>query len=128
MTEWAHKQAGVYLKIIVDLIQRLYAAQDAGDEAAEDAARKKIEYLPLEIMVRSGWRRPGEDAGTPEEYQIVLGTGGPAVRITGALYSWGEPATAVLEYADWDTPWTAYPADAEEELALLEFARQFYWG
>jgi len=127
MTEWAHKQAGVYLKIIVELIQRLHAAQDAGDKAEENEVRKKIEYLPLEVLVRSGWYRPGEDAG-PEEYQIVLGTGGPAVRITGALYSWGEPATAVLEYADWDTPWTAYPVDVEEELALLEFARQSYWG
>src|SRR5690606_8509499 len=128
MTEWAHQQAGVYLKIIVDLIQRLHAAQDAGDKAAEDAARKKIEYLPLEVLVRSGWRRPGEVAGTPEEYQIVLRTGGPAVRLTGAQYSWGAPATSVLEYADWDTPWTTYPVDAEEELALLEFARLSYWG
>src|SRR5690606_30845788 len=128
MTEWAHQQAGVYLKIIVDLIQRLHAAQDAGDKAAEDAARKKIEYLPLEVLVRSGWRRPGEDAGTPEEYQILLSTGGPAVRIVGDLGRYGEPTTAVLEYADWGMPWTAYPTDVEASRALLEFARQFYYG
>ena len=123
----AHEQAKVNLKIIVEFIQRLRAAQDAGDEAAEDAARTEIEDLPLEVTVRSGWQRPGE-AMEPEEYQILLCTGGPAVRITGALDRWGEPATAALEYADWGTPWTDYPANDEEAQALLEFARQFYYG
>jgi|SRR5690606_19552473 len=126
-TAMARAQAKSQLEHIVRLIQSLRAAQDTEDEAAEDAVREEIDYLPLEVLVRSGWHRPGEDAG-PEEYQIVLGTGCPAVRITGALDSWREPVTAVLEYADWWTPWTAYPADVEEELALLEFARQFYYG
>jgi len=131
MTERAHAQAMAHLEIIVELIQRLRAAQDAGDEAAEDAAREEIEDLPLEVLVRSGWHRPGEAMEPyepPEEYQILLCTGGPAVRIVGTLTRLGEPETAALEYADWGTPWTTYPVDAEEELALLEFARQSYWG
>jgi len=127
MTERAHEQGRAHLEIIVELIQRLRAAQDAGDQAAEDAARAEIEELPLEVTVRSGWRRPGE-VMEPEEYQILLATGGPAVRITGVLGRWGEPITALLEYADWGAPWTAYYADAEEEKVLLEFARQFYYG
>src|SRR5690606_39861453 len=93
------------LEIIVELMQRLRAAQDAGDEDAEDAAREEIEGLPLEVTVRSGWRRPGE-AMEPEEYQILLCTGGPAVRIVGYLGRYGEPTTAVLQYQDWSTPWT----------------------
>src|SRR5690606_16248676 len=110
------------------------------DEAAEDAVRAEIKDLPLEVLVRSWWHRPGEEKEL-EEYQIVLqpfevvknvddSTGGPAVRIIGALSinRWEGPVTAVLEYADWGTPWTAYPADAAEEQALLEFARQFYYG
>jgi len=128
MTEWARTQAAAHLETIVELIQRLRAAQDAGDQAAEDEARAAIEELPLEVLVRSGWRRPGEDDGTPEEYQILLATGGPAVRIVGDLDHYGEPTTAVLEYADWGMPWTAYPADTEAARALLEFARQFYYG
>ena len=127
MAEQAHEQAKVNLKIIVEFIQRLRAAQDAGDEAAEDAAREEIWYLPLEVTVRSGWQRPGE-AMEPEEYQILLATGGPAVRIVGDLDLWGEPATAVLQYQHWGIPWTEYPADGEEAQALLEFARQFYYG
>src|SRR5690606_3542667 len=127
MTEQAHAQAKDQLEIIVELMQRLRAAQDAGDEDAEDAAREEIEGLPLEITVRSGWRWPGE-AMEPEEYQILLCTGGPAVRIVGYLGRYGEPTTAVLQYQDWSTPWTAYLADAEAARALLDFARQFYYG
>jgi len=128
MTTRAHEQARAHLAHIEELLRRLHEARDAGDEAAEDAARAAIEELPLEVTVRSGWRRPGEDAGTPEEYQILLATGGPAVRIVGDLNHYGEPTTAVLEYADWGTPWTTYPADIEEAWVLLEFARQFYYG
>jgi len=128
MTEQAHAQAREHLENIAELLRRLHEAQDAGDEAEEAAAREEIENLPLEVLVRSGWHRPGEDAGTPEEYQILLATGGPAVRIVGDLDRWEEPANAVLEYADWGTPWTAYPADAEAARVLLEFARQFYYG
>jgi len=128
MTEWARTQAVAHLETIVELMQRLRAAQDAGDEAAEEAARAELDELPLEVLVRSGWRRPGEDDGTPEEYQILLSTGGPAVRITGVLGRYGEPTTAVLQYQDWGTPWTEYPADDEEAQALLEFAREFYYG
>ena len=127
MMTTAQAQAREHLVHIVELLRRLNEALDAGDEAAEDAARTEIEELPLEVTVRSGWRRPGE-AMEPEEYQILLTTGGPAVRIVGDLDRWGEPANAVLEYADWGTPWTAHPADAGEARALLEFAREFYYG
>ena len=128
MTEWARTQAVAHLEAIVELMQRLRAAQDAGDQAAEDEVRAEIDELPLEVLVRSGWRRPGEDVGTPEEYQLLLSTGGPAVRIVGDLGRYGEPTTAVLEYADWGMPWTAYPTDVEASRALLEFAREFYYG
>jgi len=127
MTEWARTQAAAHLETIVELIQRLRAAQDAGDQAEEEAVRVEIDELPLEVAVRSGWRRPGE-VMEPEEYQILLCTGGPAVRITGVLGRWGEPITATLEYSDWGTPWEVYLADDEEERALLEFAREFYYG
>ena len=127
-TERAHAQARAHLAHIVELLRRLHEALDAGDEAAEDAAREEIDELPLEVLVRSGWHRPGEDAGTPEEYQILLCTGGPAVRIVGDLGRYGEPTTAVLQYQDWGTPWTEYPAGDEEARALLEFAREFYYG
>src|SRR5690606_24208973 len=121
MTAQAHAQAKDQLEIIVELMQRLRAAQDAGDEAAEDAARTEIEELPLEVTVRSGWRRPGE-AMEPEEYQILLTTGGPAVRIVGTLNQWGEPETAKIQFQDWFTPWEELETSAEDAEALLTFA------
>lgn len=126
MTERAHAQAMAHLDTIMELIQRLRAAQDAGDETEEAAVREEIENLPLEVLVRSGWLRPGE-AMEPVEYQILLTTGGPAVRIVGDLGRYGEPTTAVLQYQDWGTPWAVYLAHDAEEQALLEFARLFYY-
>lgn len=124
----ARDQAKAHLEHITTLIQRLRDAQDAGDKAAEDAARAEIEKLPREILVLFGWRRLDEDIGPPREYQILLATSGPVVRIVGTLDCWGYPISAVLEYTNWDKPWTKYPADAAEEQVLLEFARQFYYG
>lgn len=128
MMTTAQAQAREHLAHIVELLRRLNEALDAGDEAAEDAAREEIEDLPIEVLVRSGWRRPGEDAGTPEEYQILLATGGPAVRIVGTLNQWGEPETAKLQFQDWFTPWEELETSAEDVDALLTFARQFYYG
>jgi hypothetical protein len=62
------------------------------------------------------------------EYQILLSFGGPSVRITGNLDTYGQPDTARLEYQDWGTPWTPLPLTAEEREDVLTFAQQFYYG
>lgn len=51
------------------------------DERSEDA-EQMIHEDPLSVLVRDGWREPGghTDEG-PEEYEILLSTGGPATRI-----------------------------------------------
>ena len=79
--------------------------EQAGDyESQEDAERAMYEN-PLDISFRSGWTG-AHDNMTPEEFQILLCTGGPAVRIVGELGNHGEPCRAWLEYQDWGTPWT----------------------
>lgn len=94
----------------------------------EDAARRVIEETPLSIEVRSDWHTPGEP-GESAEYNILLGTGGPACRIIGSLNGHSEPEDARFEYQDWFKPWTtANNLSREEEDALLEFARSFYFG
>jgi hypothetical protein len=73
-----------------------------------------------------------------EEFNILLATGGPAVRIVGELDQ-GEPSRAWLEVQDWFTPWTEYvgttsksdPGMLENQASqdvLLTYARQFYFG
>lgn len=63
------------------------------------------------------------------EYNILLGTGGPALRIIGDLGEHHISESAHLEYQDWFTPWEQYYLEAKEERqAVLAYAQQFYYG
>lgn len=100
----------------------------AGDcESREDAEQRIVED-PLSVEVRSGWVTPGqgEETGTYDEFQILLCTGGPAVRIMGELSN-NQPSRAWIEYQDWGTPWTHAPSIIEQD-TLLTYCRQFYFG
>ena len=105
-----------------------YDAQTVTDQQREDyhdkdAAREAIQEDPLSVEVRSGWVSIGGNM-EPEEFQILLCTGGPAVRIMGELDEHGEPSRAWLEYQDWGTPWTHYATRGAQD-ALLAYAREF---
>jgi len=108
------------LENIKELVERL----EQGDETAHD----DILVVPISVQVRSGWYTPGAGSPAPAEYRILLITGGPAVQITGTLGRWGEPKTAKIQYQDWFAPWEELETSAEDEEALLTFARQFYYG
>jgi hypothetical protein len=95
-------------------------------ESREDA-EQRIQEDPLSVEVRSGWYQPGGD-NEPEEFKILLCTGGPAVQIRGELDQHGEPHRAWLEYQDWFTPWIEYHGDAVNHDALLTYCRQFYFA
>jgi len=90
-----------------------------------DAVRERIQEGPLSVEVRSGWYSPGGDSA-PEEFNILLSTGGPALRIRGELDEHCQPSRAWLEYQDWGTSWTQY-FDAEQA-TLLTYCQQFYFG
>src|SRR5690606_9175128 len=61
----------------------------------ESAAFETIVGYPLDLRVLT------DDDGVPTgEYEILLSTGGPAVRIVGRLNEWDEPVTAVLQCQD----------------------------
>jgi hypothetical protein len=103
-------------------LQELEAA--AGDCKDQDEARQRIEEDALSVEVRSGWTTPGEEMEA-EEFNILLTTGGPAVRIRGELDG-SEPRRAWLEVQDWGKPWTEYvPADQD---TLLAYASCFFFG
>jgi hypothetical protein len=103
------------------------AATVDGDEMKDaDAVRERIQESPLSVEVRSGWCASKADM-TPEEFCILLSTGGPALRIMGELDEHGQPSRAWLEYQDWGTPWTHHYVEGLAD-ALLTFAQQFYFG
>lgn len=110
-------------------LQKLEALSLLENWGDEDGARSAIDERPLSVEVRSGWYAPGNQKdATPEEYCILLGTGGPASRVIGELSEYGEAQTAGYEYQDWFQPWTAARLTVEEEETLLKWAQQFYFG
>jgi hypothetical protein len=115
-----------WLATIEELIERLDKSESSDAEETTETVLQEIHEGPLSVQVRDGWRNPGvpnEDG--PDEYEILLSTGGPALRIYGKLGAHCGPESAELQYQDWFTPWTRFPA-AEE--TLLRYAAQFYFG
>jgi len=51
----------------------------AGDCENEEQAREAIQNDRYRLQVRAGWHDPGTVDMTPEEFEILLCTGGPAV-------------------------------------------------
>lgn len=94
-------------------------------ENVEDVCTR-IQESPLSVQVREGWHNPGE-AGELEDFEILLSTGGPALRIMGELDEHKQPHRAWLEYQDWGTPWTHHYVEGLSD-ALLTFCTQFYFG
>lgn len=116
LAEWDEENA--------DELEELEAA--AGDCSDRDEAEERIQDDALSVEVRSDWHTPG-DGSDPTEFQILLCTGGPAVRIMGEMEQ-GEPSRAWLEYQDWGIPWTERVNQGGDHYALLTYARCFYFG
>lgn len=140
-TEQIKSAAETWLAAYAGIRGLVEALREAGDDDDKrECARCDIMEYPLEVTVRSGWRAPGADRDAkPEEFCILLSTGGPASRIIGTLNEHGEPETARLEVQDWGTPWEDVSRDvfASElsfvdrvkiEPTLLAYAREFYFG
>jgi hypothetical protein len=90
-------------------------------EAIQDFASE----MPLSVLVRSDWHAPGSEF-TPSQFELLLSTGGPAVRIIGELDHNREPYRPQLQYQDWNIPWTDHP---ESKVDWLEwFAGLFWYG
>ena len=120
----AKNQARAQLDSIIEMVTAL----DTEDDEAREEAMQTIQDDPLSVQVRSGWCDPGEENLVPQEFEILLCTGGPACRILGELDEHREPDRARLEYQDWGTPWTPVFMTADESEAVLRYCQQFYFG
>lgn len=99
----------------------------AGDCESREDAEQRITEDPLSVQIRNGWHDPGAES-EPEEFEILLSTGGPTTRIIGELDEHCEPTRARLQAQDWFTPWTDYTGDAISQDDLLTYCRCFYFG
>jgi hypothetical protein len=100
----------------------------AGDSESREDAEQRIHENPLSIEVRTGWHSPGDEDATAEDFCILLGTGGPAVRIRGELDEHLQPRRAWIEAQDWFLPWTEYHGPGCSQDSLLTYCSQFYFG
>lgn len=98
----------------------------AGDCESEDDARERIQEDPLCIELSGTWSVGSEPEA--ERAYILLGTGGPAVRIVCELDSDMQPRRAWIEAQDWGTAWTEYHGDAISRDQLLKYCSVFYFG
>ncbi len=121
LSDWDSSEDAEELKTL----EALAKLDNWGDE---DGAHRAIDESPLSVEVRSGWHTPGSEDCKPEEYCILLGTGGPACRIVGDLSDYGQPESAHFEYQDWFKPWTRAHLSGEDEDTLQEWASHFYYG
>lgn len=139
----ALENAEAWLDSIVEMIAKLDATtahhdddcepdceSDAcfiADDETQEAAREEIQESPLSVLVRSDWHSVGESASAAE-FEILLSTGGPALRIIGKLDDFAHPSRPRLQYQDWGTEWTERIVTGEKREALETFCEQFYFG
>lgn len=95
----------------------------AGDCEDHDDALQRIYEDPLSVQVRSGWCDPGQDL-IAAEFEILLATGGPAVRIRGELDEQGCPDRAWMDYSGWGTSWERYYE--VDQATLLQYVQYFF--
>lgn len=140
MSEHAIGNARAWLASIVEMVTKLDETNTAvaeGDHSREatdavEEAMQAIQESVLSVEVRDGWRSVGSERDRdegPDEYRILLSTGGPALRIFGEFGDYGEPDDyPALQWQDWGTPWTDYDLTSSERANVAAFARQFYFG
>jgi hypothetical protein len=108
----------------VELICELISRYDSATDDERDSIYDEIVEYPLSIEYRSGWSANPDDL-EPEEFEILLSTGGPATRLYGTLNQFGTPEHIEYQFQDWFKPWeTQYTTD-EEDSFLLHFATFF---
>ena len=121
---WADANQAIgddFTQIDADELAELEAA--AGECASREDAEQRIMDDPLSLQFRSGWST-SRDELEPEEFELLLSTGGPAVRIIGDIDR-GEASNPKLEVQDWFKPWTEYNTTSDDDAALEAYCRCF---
>ena len=112
--------------------------EKSNDYNQQNELRESILNSPLSVQFRSGWHSSVDDDIVPEEFKILLSTGGPACQIIGKLDQYKQPTDIEIQYQDWGTPWeplqlnSTYadksPNITSDYQALEWFCNCFYFG
>jgi hypothetical protein len=103
----------------------------------EEAIVEKAREEALSVEFRSGWSSNLENM-EPEEFKILLSTGGPACQVKGNLDQYKQATDIEIQYQDWGTFWeplqlnSTYadknPNITSDYEALEWFCNCFYFG
>jgi len=126
------------LESIKELYRNYKQAESDDDYTREDEIREQAQDEALSFEFRSGWTSNPEEM-KPEEFKILLSTGGPACQIVGKIdYGSCEPIDIEIQYQDWFTPWEPLqlnctyadrsPNITSDYEALEWFCNCFYFG
>ena len=126
------------LESIKELYRNYKQAESDEDYTREDEIREQAQDEALSVEFRSGWSSNPEEM-EPEEFKILLSTGGPACQIVGKIdYGSCEPIDIEIQYQDWFTPWEPLqlnctyadksPNITSDYEALEWFCNCFYFG
>lgn len=122
--EDAQKALQSWLEDNADELRELEEA--AGDCKDSDEARTRIEQDALSVEVRSAWVSVGEDM-TPDQFRIVLCTGGPHVELEGELDEHLQPYRVWMNYKSWGES-GEYHGENFDHDALIAYCLCFYFG
>jgi hypothetical protein len=101
------------------------------DVATGSAGAARLGLVAFDAHRRAGLLALGErieGEWQANRFELLLTTGGPAVRIMGELDECNEPTRAWLEVQDWGTPWTPLRLSSDDEAILVAFSQRFYFG
>ena len=127
------------LESIKELYRNYKEAESNEDYEAQEELREQAQEEALSVEFRSGWTHDLNDM-KPEQFKILLSTGGPACQIIGDLNQYQEAMNYSIEiqYQDWGTPWESLqlnshyanqnPNITPDHEALEWFCRCFYFG
>jgi len=127
----------------LETIKELYRQYKENDSAfvsnldTEEAIVEKAREEALSVEFKSGWTSNPEEM-EPEEFKILLSTGGPACQVKGNLDQYKQATDIEIQYQDWGTPWeplqlnSTYadesPNITSDYEALEWFCNCFYFG
>ncbi len=126
----AKEQAKCQMESISAMIGQLQALRAADNDEEAENVEQIINEDPLSLLVRDDWYQPGHcEKRKPVEFELLLCTGGPAVRIIGDIDEHGGLVNPRLEYQDWGIPWTEYhDLSEQQEKDLLAYCQCFYYA
>ena len=127
------------LESIKELYREYQEAESNDDYEAQEILREQAQEEALSVEFRSGWTHDLNDM-KPEQFKILLSTGGPACQIIGDLNQYQEAIyySIKIQYQDWGTPWESLQLNSHyanqnsnitpDREALEWFCRCYYFG